>query len=102
MNKPNSLAGARSAGGAVPEGTVLPEQTAPDRQTAVHDGAQKGRNMADEETPHFSDRIANDDGDIEVLFDAPEGWWEALQAEISKIYGLPEPDDEDTEPEKGE
>jgi hypothetical protein len=56
--------------------------------------------MADEETPCFSDRIANDDGDIEVLYN-PESdeAWEAMLAEARKLYGLPpqpaEPDEED-------
>ena len=57
--------------------------------------------MADEDTPRFSDRIANDDGDIGILFNPPDGWWEAVQAEIRKIHGSPEPDVEDAEPEKG-
>ncbi len=63
--------------------------------------------MADEETPRFSDWIANDDGDIEILY-TPESdeAWEAMLAEARKLYGLPprpaEPDEEDAEPEEDE
>ncbi len=63
--------------------------------------------MTDKETPRFSDRIANDDGDIEVLY-TPEidEAWETMVAEARKLYGLPpqsaEPDEEDAEPEEDE
>lgn len=63
--------------------------------------------MPDEKPPRFPDRIANDDGDIEVLF-TPEDPDEfaakvaAYLAELCKSHGTAEPDEEDVEPEKGE